>query len=168
MAQCKTRRMYCACLIKVVMTPIEKGRKWYARASGNHKILWNFEQVWVIRLNTRPLGRDGQTAKKRYELWWATQSVCQIFYSDHVSTSLFHPVNAYCLLPARLVNHNGFASDLPNLVIGLNVCTYVCIIYIQIRIYRHHGSVHFRERRNVEDHSFFCSNIKVLKYSKCI
>lgn len=61
------------------------------------------------------------------EMWRGIQSLCLLLYSEHVHSPLHlsvlsnnSPLLAACL-PASLVNHAVFASDLARIVAGLYV-----------------------------------------------
>lgn len=73
------------------------------------------------------LGVERAREQERSEMWGGIQSLCLIFYSEHVHSPLHlsvpsnnSSVLAACL-PASLVNHAVFASDLAKIVAALYI-----------------------------------------------
>ncbi len=75
----------------------------------------------------KALGIEWAREQERSEMWGGIQSLGLIFYSEHVHSPLHlsvpsnnSSVLAACL-PASLVNHAVFASDLAKIVAGLYI-----------------------------------------------
>ena len=81
----------------------------------------------------KALGVERARQQERSEMWGGIQSLVLISYSEHVHSPLYLSVPSNkssvltACLPASLVNHTVFASDLTKIVAGL-------YIYIQREI----------------------------------